>query len=95
MYDLISVIVPVYNVEDYLKQCIESIINQIKKLQKLRDNYFLSYENEFYVEEIKFSLEDILDKKYGYQVIASKLKGAVGCEEKTHEKCPNAEKKYH
>ena len=26
--DLISVIVPVYNVEEYLKKCIDSIINQ-------------------------------------------------------------------
>ncbi|HFR3160623.1 TPA: glycosyltransferase, partial [Streptococcus suis] len=28
MDDLISVIVPVYNVEKYLSQCLESIINQ-------------------------------------------------------------------
>ena len=27
--DLISVIVPVYNVEKYLEECIKSIINQI------------------------------------------------------------------
>ena len=26
--DLISIIVPVYNIEDYLETCIESIINQ-------------------------------------------------------------------
>ena len=26
--DLISIIVPVYNVENYLKECIESLINQ-------------------------------------------------------------------
>ena len=26
--DLISIIVPVYNVEQYLRDCIESIINQ-------------------------------------------------------------------
>ena len=32
--DVISVIVPVYNVERYLKRCVESIINQTyKKLQ--------------------------------------------------------------
>lgn len=31
MNDLISVIVPVYNVEKYLKECIESIINQTYK----------------------------------------------------------------
>lgn len=29
--DLISVIVPVYNVEQYVIQCIESIINQTYK----------------------------------------------------------------
>ena len=28
MHNLISVIVPVYNVEDYLERCINSIINQ-------------------------------------------------------------------
>ena len=28
MKDLISVIVPIYNVEDYLDECIESICNQ-------------------------------------------------------------------
>lgn len=28
---LISIIVPVYNVEDYLKECLNSIINQIYK----------------------------------------------------------------
>ena len=28
MEDLISVIVPIYNVEDYLDECIESICNQ-------------------------------------------------------------------
>ena len=34
MDDLISVIVPIYNVEKYLKQCIDSIINQTyKKLE--------------------------------------------------------------
>lgn len=31
MDDLISVIVPVYNVEKYLSQCLESIINQTYK----------------------------------------------------------------
>ena len=31
MKDLISIIVPVYNVEDYLPECIESIINQTYK----------------------------------------------------------------
>ena len=31
MNSLISVIVPVYNVEDYLDRCIESIINQTYK----------------------------------------------------------------
>ena len=31
MADLISIIVPVYNVEKYLDQCIESIINQTYK----------------------------------------------------------------
>lgn len=29
--DLISVIVPVYNVEKYLPQCIDSILNQTEK----------------------------------------------------------------
>lgn len=29
--DLISIIVPVYNVEKYLKKCIESLINQTYK----------------------------------------------------------------
>ena len=29
--DLISVIVPIYNVESYLEQCIKSIINQTYK----------------------------------------------------------------
>ena len=28
MNDLISIIVPIYNVEKYLKRCIESIVNQ-------------------------------------------------------------------
>ena len=28
MKDLISIIVPVYNVEEYLGQCIESVLNQ-------------------------------------------------------------------
>lgn len=28
MYDLISIIIPVYNVEEYLNQCLDSIINQ-------------------------------------------------------------------
>ncbi|HFR3824328.1 TPA: glycosyltransferase, partial [Streptococcus suis] len=28
MNDLISVIVPIYNVQDYLDKCINSIINQ-------------------------------------------------------------------
>lgn len=32
MDDLISVIVPVYNVEKYLSQCLESIINQTYKI---------------------------------------------------------------
>ena len=31
MEDLISVIVPIYNVESYLEQCIKSIINQTYK----------------------------------------------------------------
>ena len=31
MDDLISVIVPVYNVEEYLDRCIESIVNQTYK----------------------------------------------------------------
>ena len=31
MQPFISVIVPVYNVENYLKQCIESVINQSYK----------------------------------------------------------------
>ena len=31
MNPLISVIVPVYNVEDYLDRCVESIINQTYK----------------------------------------------------------------
>ena len=29
--ELISIIVPVYNVEEYLKECIDSIINQTYK----------------------------------------------------------------
>ena len=29
--DLISIIIPVYNVEDYLERCINSIINQTYK----------------------------------------------------------------
>ena len=31
MSDLISVIVPIYNVAEYLPECIESIINQTYK----------------------------------------------------------------
>ena len=31
MNDLISVIVPVYNVEKYLERCLDSIINQTYK----------------------------------------------------------------
>ena len=31
MNDLISVVVPVYKVEDYIKKCIDSIINQTYK----------------------------------------------------------------
>ena len=31
MNDKISVIVPVYNVEKYIKQCLESILNQTYK----------------------------------------------------------------
>ena len=31
MEDLISVIVPVYNVEEYLDRCVESIVNQTYK----------------------------------------------------------------
>ena len=31
MYPLISVIVPVYNVEDYLRKCLDSIVNQTYK----------------------------------------------------------------
>ena len=31
MDSLISVIVPIYNVEDYLERCVDSIINQTYK----------------------------------------------------------------
>ncbi len=31
MHDLISVIVPIYNVEKYLQKCVDSIINQTHK----------------------------------------------------------------
>ena len=31
MYSLLSVIVPIYNVEDYLNRCVDSIINQTYK----------------------------------------------------------------
>ena len=61
--------------------------------------HFYYNENESHVEEIKSALEqdeedfkDILDEKYEYRVITSKLKGAIGPEEKTHEKCPKCGK---
>lgn len=61
--------------------------------------HFYYNENESYVEEIRSALEqdeedfkDILDKKYEYRVITSKLKGAIGPKEKTHEECPKCGK---
>ena len=34
MCDLVSVVIPVYNVEDYLDECLESVVSQTyKKLE--------------------------------------------------------------
>ena len=34
MKDLVSIIVPIYNVEEYLDSCINSIVNQHMKILK-------------------------------------------------------------
>ena len=72
------------NNEDYDKYIKQTASNKIIKV---------SLRNE---EQKAFSLldfKDILDEKYEYRVITSKLKGAIGPEEKTYGECPNCGKK--
>lgn len=62
--------------------------------------HFYYNENESYVKEIKSALEydeenfkDILDEKYKYRTISSKLKGVIGFQDKIYGECPKCGKK--
>lgn len=40
MYPKISFIIPIYNVEIYIKQCLKSIVNQtLKEIEIMKSNY--------------------------------------------------------
>ena len=61
--------------------------------------HFYYNESGSFVDEIKSALEhdeenfkEVLDEKYPYRTISSKLKGTIGSEDKTRGKCPKCGK---
>ena len=63
--ELISIVIPIYNVEKYIKGCIESVINQTyKELEIILVNNEVLPLSKNRINTIKETYYDLLDERY-------------------------------